>query len=73
MLPSTEAECVSHMLAAGNRLVASKRVNEEPFGSSGIYLDRERAISAAVAGTWGEYGAPTYVTPKFAGHTAGLK
>src|SRR6516164_1770921 len=72
MLPSTEAECVSHMLAAG-RLVASKRVNEEPFGSSGIYLDRERAISAAVAGTWREDVAAIGVSAQREGYRACIK
>jgi hypothetical protein len=61
------------MLSAFSPIIAGKRMASESIGCSRIDGDRERAISAAVAGTWGEYGAPTYVTPKFAGHTAGLK
>jgi hypothetical protein len=61
------------MLSVFSPIIAGERMASESIGCSRIDGDRERAISAAVAGTWGEHSAPIYVAPKFAGHTAGLE
>src|SRR5262249_47702725 len=67
-LPRAKAKRSSHIVPTFQRRVAGERMHDEAIRGRRLNLDRERAVGAAVAGTWRHDVAARYAATERARH-----